>query len=348
MRKKVSIVMLVMMLVLAMTGCGSQTNGENSSNENETVTNENNAEKKELEKITFVLDWTPNTNHTGLYVAQAKGFFEEAGLEVEIVQPPEDGAVVLVASGKAQFGVSFQDSLAAAFAGEDAIPVTAVGAVIQHNTSGIISRAGEGMDRPKGMEGNTYATWNGSIELATLKEVVEADGGDFEKVELIPSTVTDEVSALKTNSVDSIWIFYAWAGVKTELEGLDTDYFAFADVDPVFDYYTPVIISGNQFLEENPETAKAFMSALSKGYEFAIENPEEAADILCKAAPELDKELVLASQNYLADKYKADANYWGEIDANRWNNFYQWVNENELLEDEIPLNTGFSNEYLPQ
>mgnify|MGYP000794107276 FL=1 len=204
------------------------------------------------------------------------------------------------------------------------------------------------MDTPKGMEGHSYATWNGPIELATLKQVVEADGGDFSKVELIPSTVTDEVSALKTNSVDSIWIFYAWAGVKTELEGLETDYFAFADLDPVFDFYTPVIISGNQFLEESPETARAFLAALSKGYEFAMENPEEAADILCSAAPELDKELVLASQKYLTDQYQADAPYWGYIDAERWNHFYSWVNENKLAESELPLDTGFTNDYLPQ
>ena len=168
------------------------------------------------------------------------------------------------------------------------------------------------------------------------------------KVELIPSTVTDEVSALKTNSVDSIWIFYAWAGVKTELEGLDTDYFEFADIDPVFDYYTPVIISGNDFLKKNPDTAKAFMEAVSKGYQFAMENPEEAAEILCKYAPELDQELVEASQKYLAEEYQAEAPYWGYIDAERWNHFYQWVNDNELTEEEVPLDTGFTNDFLPQ
>ena len=299
------------------------------------------------EKITFVLDWTPNTNHTGLYVAQELGFFEEAGLEVEIVQPPEDGAVVLTASGKAQFGVSFQDSLAPAFVEGESLPVTAVASVIQHNTSGIISRAGEGMDSPKGMEHHTYATWNGAIELATVENVMEADGGDFSKLELIPSTVTDEVSALKTNSVDSIWIFYGWAGVKTELEGLETDYFAFADIDPVFDYYTPVIVANNQYLEEHPQEARAFFSALSKGYGFAIENPKEAADILCAAAPELDRALVTASQEYLAEQYQADAPYWGYIDADRWNNFYQWVNDNELVEGKVLLNAGFTNDYLP-
>ena len=323
------IVAMAVVIAMALSACGSK-------------------EDSGLEKVTFVLDWTPNTNHTGLYVAQKLGYFEEAGLEVEIQQPPEDGAVVLVASGKADFGVSFQDSMAAAISGDDALPITAVASVIQHNTSGIISLAGKGMDTPKGMEGHSYATWNGAIELATLEEVVKADGGDFSKVELIPSTVTDEVSALKTKSTDSIWIFYAWAGVKTELEGLETDYFEFAEIDPVFDYYTPVIISNNDFLKEKPETAKAFMKALSKGYEFAIENPEEAADILCQSAPELDRELVVASQKYLAKEYQAEAEYWGYIDAVRWNNFYKWVNEKKLLEDDVPLDTAFTNEYLPK
>lgn len=299
-------------------------------------------------KITFVLDWTPNTNHTGLYVALEKGYFEEAGIDVEIVQPPEDGAEVLVASGEAQFGVSFQDTMAAAVSGEEALPITAVAALVQHNTSGIISREGEGMDTPKGLEGNTYATWNGPIELAMMEHIVNSDGGDFGKVELIPSTVTDEVTALKTESVDSIWIFYAWAGVKTELEGLKTDYFAFKDIDSVFDYYTPVVISNNDFLKENPDTAKAFLDALKKGYEYAIEDPEGAADILCKHVPELDYELVLASQKYLANEYKAEVEQWGYIEPARWNAFYNWLNEQEILENDIPENTGFSNEYLSE
>ena len=339
MKKRIYAILLAAVMAVAVAACGS------TEKKNDTEGTEQ-QDGKELEKVTFVLDWTPNTNHTGLYVAQEKGYFEEAGLEVEIVQPPEDGAEVLVASGKAQFGISFQDTMASALIGEDALPITAVAAVLQHNTSGIISRAGEGMDSPKGMEGHSYATWNTPIEIATLKKVVTDDGGDFSKVELIPSTVTDEVSALKTNSVDSIWIFYGWAGVKMELEGLATDYFAFADIDPVFDYYTPVVIAGNQFLEEKPETAKAFLKALRKGYEFAIENPEEAADILCKEAPELDKELVVASQKYLKDQYQAESEYWGYIDAERWNNFYNWINENELVEGTLPLNQGFSNDYL--
>lgn len=331
--KKVIAIVMSTIMMLSLAACGK---------------NDKKEAQGELTKITFVLDWTPNTNHTGLYVALEKGYFEEAGLEVEIVQPPEDGAEVLVASGKAQFGVSFQDTMAAAIAGAEPLPITAVAALIQHNTSGVISRKGEGMDTPKGLEGKSYATWNGPIELAMMEEVVEAAGGDFSKVELVPSTVTDEVTALNTKSVDSIWVFYAWAGVKTELEGLETDYFAFRDIDPVFDYYTPVVIAGNTFLEENPETAKAFLDALKKGYEFAISDPEGAADILCKHVPELDYELVLASQKYLANEYKAEVEKWGYIDPARWNAFYSWLNEEDILEEEVPENFGFSNEYLSE
>lgn len=337
MKKKLLAVFLSAGMLFSMTACQGTGKEEQGTDQ-----------EKELEKLTFVLDWTPNTNHTGLYVAQEKGYFAEEGLEVEIVQPPEDGADALVASGKAQVGVSFQDTMAPGVVGENELPNTAIAAVVQHNTSGIISRKGEGMDRPKGMEGKKYATWDAPIEKAMVENVVEQDGGDFSKVELIPSTVTDEVSALKSKSVDAIWVFYAWAGIATEVAGLETDYFAFKDINPAFDYYTPVIIANNDFLEEEPDTAKAFLRALKKGYEFAIEDPDGAAQILCEASPELDAELVKASQEYLADQYQADAERWGYIDPERWNGFYTWLNENGLSETEIPENTGFSNDYLPE
>ena len=146
MKKKLLAVLLAITTILSTTACGSS---------------KKSAEKKskKLEEITFVLDWTPNTNHTGLYVAQKLGYFKDAGLKVKIVQPPEDGVYSLVASGKAQFGVGFQDTMASALVGDDAMPIEAVATILQHNTSGIISRKGEGMDRPKGMEGKKYATW---------------------------------------------------------------------------------------------------------------------------------------------------------------------------------------------
>lgn len=330
--KKILGVFGIFVCMMAASGCGQQV-------ENETSTKESN--------ITFVLDWTPNTNHTGLYVAMEKGYFKEEGLKVTVIQPPEDGAEVLVASGKAQFGVSFQDTLAPAFARENPLPITAVGTILQHNTSGILSRKGEGIERPKGMEGHRYATWDLPVEKAMIKNVVQSDGGNIDKVEFIPSTITDEYSALKTKQVDAIWVYYGWAGIGTKIKGLETDYFALKDRNPVFDYYTPVIIGNNSYLKAHKEETRAFMRAVTKGYEDAATNPEEAGEILLKYAKELDRTLVLESQKWLSTQYKEDGIAWGYIDEMRWNQFYEWLYNNQLIERRIPDNTGFSNEYLP-
>lgn len=325
-------------MVLGLCACGAQTPATSSD------------ENGQLTDITICLDWTPNTNHTGLYVAAEKGYYEQAGLNVSIVQPPEDGATAICAAGQVEFAVTVQDSLASAFAREDPLGVTAVAALLQHNTSGIISRAEDGITSPKGLEGHTYSTWNSPIELATMEQVVTADGGDFSKVELIPNNIVDEAGALKEHQTDSIWIYYGWGGISAELQGLDFNYFYFKDLDPVFDYYTPVIIANNDFLAEHPDTAKAFLAATAKGYEYAIENPEEAAQILIDSdttgSLSGSEELVTASQIWMADQYKAEVEQWGYIDPARWNAFYNWLNENNLVEQPIPENTGFSDDYL--
>ncbi len=298
---------------------------------------------KDLKKVTLVLDWTPNTNHTGFYVALHEGYYEEAGIDLNIIQPPEDGATMMVASGNAEFGIDFQDYLAPVFE-EDEIKVTAVAALIQHNTSGIISLKEDGITSPKGLEGKNYATWELPVEQAMIKNIVEADGGDYEKVKLIPEYVTDEAAALQQD-IDAIWVYYAWAGIATELAGLDTNMIYFKDITPEFDYYSPVIIANNEFLKNDPETAKAFLSATKKGYEYAIENPDGAAEILCEEVPELDKELVKKSQEWLKDQYKAEVAEWGYIDKERWDSFYKWLYDNGLSK-EIPSGTGFTNDYL--
>lgn len=304
----------------------------------------------DLQKITLSLDWTPNTNHTGIYVALAKGYFTEAGLDVTVVQPPESGAAAMCAAGQAQFAIDAQDTLAAALAADEPLGVTAVAALLQHNTSGIISRKGEGMDRPKGLENHTYSTWEIPTELAMLKTVVEKDGGDFSKVKQIPNNITDEAGALREKQTDAIWIFYGWGGISAKLSGLEFDYFNFTDIDPVFDYYTPILIGNNAFIEQNPEATKALLSALKKGYEYAIENPEEAAQILVDGdttgSLKDSLELVTESQKWLSTQYKAEVAQWGYIEPARWDGFYKWLWDNELIEKELPAGTGYTNAYL--
>ena len=336
--KKFMAVMLSACMAFSLCACGNTATERNSDASAEKST-------KNSQKITMVLDWTPNTNHTGIYVAQEKGYFKEAGLDVSVIQPPDDGATDLVASGGAEFGIDFQDTLAAAFSSDSPLPVTAVAAILQHNTSGLISLKKKGIDSPGKLEGHSYATWDSPIEQAVLKNVVEKDGGDFSRVKLISTYVEDIVAALHAD-IESVWIYYGWDGVKCDMEGLSTNFLPFADMNPTFDYYSPVIIGNNDYMKKNPDTTKAFLSAVKKGYEYAAGNPSDAADILLKAVPELDEKLVQKSQEYLSKQYIADAAQWGEIDANRWNGFYQWLNENKLVDNALDENAGFTMDYL--
>jgi ABC-type nitrate/sulfonate/bicarbonate transport system substrate-binding protein len=363
-KKLITVLMTGVLVVSALTACTNKDKNESNSNgtADNTVTQsqetngagmtssnagDSNTDStgSEKQKVRIVLDWTPNTNHTGLYVAQAKGYFEAVGLDVEIMQPPEGSTTALVGAGGAEFGISFQDTLAPAFAAKNAMPVTAVAAVIQHNTSGILSLKKTGIDTPSKMAGHTYATWDDPIELAIIKKVVEADGGNFDDIKLIPNTVSDVVTALQTD-IDSVWVYQAWDGMAAKVAGLDTNYLNFADYGKELDYYSPVIIANNDFLSKNPDTAKKFLDAVRQGYEYAIANPDDAADLLVKAVPELDPALIKESQNWLKDQYKAEVSQWGYIDPARWDSFYAWLYDNKLIEREITAGTGFSNDFL--
>ena len=298
-----------------------------------------------LTPITFCLDYTPNTNHTGIYVAQNQGFFAEEGLEVTIVQPAEDTAEAMIGTGQAQLGVSYQDYLANSYAGGNT-GLQAVAAIIQHNTSGIMSRAEDGVTTAKAMEGLRYATWDLPVEQATIKQIVEKDGGDYSKVKLVPYTVDDEISGLKADMFDTVWVYEGWAVQNATVQDYPINYFSFISIDDVFDYYTPVIAANTAFCEENPDVVKAFLRAAKKGYEFAIANPDDAADILCEEVPELDAALVKQSASFLAGEYQADAASWGVIEADRWAAFYQWLNDNELVEAPLDVNSGWTMDYL--
>ena len=296
-------------------------------------------------KITFCLDWAPNTNHTGVYVAQNKGYFADEGLDVQIVQPAEDGAEAMIGTGQAQLGVSFQDYIAGALASGN-IGLEAVAAIVQHNTSGIMSRKEDGITHPAAMEGHTYATWDLPIEKATIKQVVEKDGGRVERVALVPNTVDDEVSALKARMFDCVWVYEGWSVQNAHVKNFDVNYFSFISIDEVFDYYTPVIAANVEFAKKNPEAVKGFLRAAKKGYEFAIANPDEAAQVLCEAVPELDVALVKQSQAYLANQYQADAASWGVIDGERWKRFFTWLNDNNLVDGKLDVNAGWTMDYL--
>jgi ABC-type nitrate/sulfonate/bicarbonate transport system substrate-binding protein len=306
----------------------------------------NTSEQKEgLKKVTVVLDWTPNTNHTGLYVAKEKGYFEEQGLDVDIILPGEAGADQLVASGKAEFGVGYQESVTQARVQD--VPLVSIAAVIQHNTSGFASPKDKGITTPKDFEGKRYGGWGSPVEKAVMTSIMKQENADVEKVDFVNMGDTDFFTAVKRD-VDFAWIYYGWTGIEAELRGEELNMMYVKDYSEKLDYYTPVLTTNEKMIESDPETVKAFLSASSKGYQFAIDNPEEAGEILLEAAPDLDKELVMKSQEWLAPKYKDDADRWGEQKLEVWENYASWMYDNDLLDKELDSKKAFTNEFLPK
>lgn len=299
-----------------------------------------------LRKIRVVLDWTPNTNHTGLYVAKDQGYYAEAGLDVEIIQPGQNSAEQIVASGQAQFGISYQESVINAHSQQ--LPLVSLAAIIQHNTSGFASLTKAGITRPKQFEGKRYGSSGWPSEKEILRSVMFADSSSYDKVKVVEG-VSDFFSTIGRDA-DFEWIFYGWDGVEAKRRGIDIDFIYLRDLNPVFDYYTPVLITGSKIVETDPELVRAFMAATSKGYQFCVSNPAKSAEILLKQVPELaaNPEQIKLSLEYLKNEFISDASRWGEQKQSTWQSLVDWMFSRRLLDTGMKADKMFTNEFLPK
>ncbi|MEI7615783.1 MAG: ABC transporter substrate-binding protein, partial [Actinomycetota bacterium] len=302
--------------------------------------------KQDLQKITVVLDWVPNTNHTGIYVARDKGYYAEEGFEVEIIQPAEGGAADLIAAGKGEFGISYQEQVTYARIASPPLPIKAVAAIIAHNTSGFASPVEKNIKTPKDFEGKKYGGWGSPVEEALIRALMEKNGADYSKVQIINIGASDFITSVQKD-VDFSWIFYGWDGIASEAKGFKINFLKLQDFDKNIDFYTPVIITSEKIIKDNPDMVKKFLRATSKGYNFAIGSPEESALVLVKNAPELDMQIVLASQKYLAAQYRADSPKWGIMNEGLWQNFSKWMLDNNLIKQSFDYKNAYTNEFLP-
>lgn len=331
-KKSVSLITTSLLTLGLITGC---TNKDNKEEDN-----------SGLEKVTVVLDWTPNTNHTGLYVALDKGYYKEQGLDVEIVQPSDGNATIIVATNKADFGVSYQEDVTYAKTSEDPLPIKAISTIIQHNTSGFASPASKNIKTVKDFENKTYGGWGSESEKATLNAVMTNNGADFDTVKILDVGEDDFFTATK-REIDIFNVFEGWTGVEAKLRGEEINFIATKDLDKRLDYYTPLLITNDKIINANPELAKKFLAATSKGYEDCVNNPEESAKILLKYAPEINEELAIESQKFLADKYIDDAPRWGEMKDSIWNNYTDFMMEYKLINKDMKVSDAYTNEFLP-
>lgn len=341
--KKNLLLGLILSFSIFLAACGDDST---TNNDIDTDNNEGNV-SAELQEVTVLLDWTPNTNHTGLFVALYEGYFEEAGLDVTIIQPSDGSALLLMAAGQADFVVSYQEDITYARTSDDPLDVTAIAAVIQHNTSGFASPVDKGIETVADLADKIYGGWGSDIEVAILAGITNIYGADSDSIEIYDIGDMDFFAAT-SQVVDFTWIYEGWDGVTAELIGEPINFIRLSEIDERLDYYTPVLATNTATIENDPELVSAFLEAVSKGYNYAVTNPEEAVQSLLTYAPETDADIALASQIWLASEYISDAAYWGEMELSTWEGYAEWLVENDLMSEGFTAEDAFTNEFLPQ
>lgn len=302
------------------------------------------------EKVSVALDWTPNTNHIGLFVARDKGFYKDAGIDVEILPYTDTSASTLVANHVADFGVMGSIGLfTQRAAGADLV---ATYAIVQTETGRVVFKADrKDIQRPRDLDGKTYGGFGSAWENALLSSIIRNDGGKgtFETVTL----GTSAYQALENGAVDFTLEVYTWEGVKAELECIKQRAFRYADFG-VPDEHTAILGSSRAYVDKNPKTVAAFLQATRRGYEFAIEQPDEATDILIAAnsSSSLDRKLVRASLQALIDGYyfRSNEGVVGSIQPSKMEAIGSYLFNAGILKDAsgevLPNKPAFADYFL--
>lgn len=303
--------------------------------------------------VRFALDWTPNTNHTGLYVALAKGYFADAGIDVEVLPFNSSNPEVLVDAGQAEFGISFQELATMSIAaGAELQSVLAVQQTWTTEVAVLADR--DDIQSPADLDGLVYGGFDSPSGTAIMKGVIRGAGGtgDFETYTL----GTTAYEALYSGDVDFTVPFIAWEGIEAARRGIELKSFAYTDYG-FPDSYQVIVVGSEPWLRENPKVARGFVQALARGYQDSIDDPAAAAQILQDENAGLltDRDLLVDSQTMLAEKFMLDDDgVFGRQTETQWSELGGFLFDSGLLTDRggKPLteqpdwSTFFTNEYL--
>jgi len=299
-----------------------------------------------LTEATLMLNWTPNAQHAGIYLALQNGWYEEAGIKLEIVEPAAAGTEQVIGTGGAEFGVSVAEALLPARAA--GVPIVSIATVLPYNDSSFMALADAGIERPRDFEGKTYGGFGGPLETELLRTLVACDGGDPDAVEMVEVGNIDYLAGMEQGRFDFVWVFEGWDALRArEIEGKAISTVTFVDwLDCIPDWYTPLFIASEDLIADDPDLVRAFVEATARGYEAAIADPTAAADALLAAAPELDEDLVRLSTEYHAPKFVGEGG-WGLQDGEVWSTFAAFLQDAGMLDEGLDTEAAYTNEFLP-
>src|SRR5829696_515577 len=287
------------------------------------------AQDPELETVSVALDWYPNANHAGLYLAQERGYYAEEGLAPELYTPSDPTTVLqTVGAGRDDFGISYQtDVLLARAAG---VPVVSVLALVQTPLQGIMVLADSGITRPRDLVGKTVGYPGIPSQEAFLATMLEDDGATMDDVDLV-NIDFNLVPGLISGQVDaSLGAFWTHEPILAEQEGYPTNVLKVDDwgVPP---YYELVIAAGEDTVTERSELVARFLHATRRGYEDAIADPAAAIDAMHAASPDLNVAVEEAGIALLIPVWIAGDTPFGTQSAERWDDYAAWMAERGLI-----------------
>ena len=291
-----------------------------------------------MDKLKVVLDWFPNTNHTGYLLAQKRGWFKEAGLDVEIFG--EVHGEMELHGGDFVCG----PEIAMLECRERGINLTGIAVMTQKCDSGIVSLKEAGITRPRELEGKRLTHWTPAWFHAAIRRVVEADGGDYDKINLVNLDVGDIIATLG-NVADATWVYENWENQELLEAGKEINYFNLGDVDPIFDFCAPAMAASEEVLRDRPDAVRRFLKVLDRAYREVAAHPEETVMEVRDMLPaDASESLLIRSQKHLAPILLDQEGHWGRIDAQRWNRMADFLVECGVISKRTERE--FTNEYF--
>jgi ABC-type nitrate/sulfonate/bicarbonate transport system substrate-binding protein len=285
-----------------------------------------------MRKLSLALDWTPNTNHTGFYVAIEQGFYQTRNIELEISIPPP----VYVAStaddvmeGRVDIGMGPSEYVIHSHQQKNQEPLIAIATTLGKDASAFISPAKLGIKRPRELDGKTYVAYDNIYEAEIIRQLIKNDGGKGE-INILTLDGRFSVWPLFLNGTGhATWIFLPWEKFEADQEGLELNVFSLEKYGVPYGY-SPVLFVRESFLQTETELLKDFLFATRAGFEFALQEPDSAADILLRSFDQPDSafiKMVCESQQVVNEYYLDGVNRWGIMEENKWADFYEWLAE---------------------